>query len=96
MKRKLSNIFISLPSKDEYLIEELVLGALHPDFIRDFALHFDLVFVEFENEQNNVCFAEDFEISQGYRTTFSKGDIIRIVLSQLKGQTFTLEEEVIL
>ena len=95
MKVKLSEIFVSLTDKEVYTVEELSSLALQSDFIRKIAAKFDLIFLEEVAEENNLCFAENTEVRPEYRNTFSKANIMEIVLPQLFGTAVNLQQSVV-
>lgn len=93
MQVKLSEIFIPLINKSTYSVEELFTLALQPDFIKKTAGHLGLSFVIHDDQEGNLCFAENQEVLPDYRTTFCRADVLNIVLAQVSNQIIRLERD---
>jgi len=96
IKVKLSEIFVASTDKNIFSIKELSALSPQPDFIKKVAARFGLSFAQNAALEGNLCFAEKKEVRPEYRNTFSKADIMEIVLPQLFNSTINLEQEVVL
>lgn len=92
MKVKLSEIFTPVLTRNTYSLEELPVLKLQSGFIKKMAAFFGLSFIENNAVEGNLCFAQNKAVRPEYRETFSKAEILEIVLPQVLTQSVNLEE----
>lgn len=93
MKVKLSEIFIRKPECHIYTVDELSILRLKNAFIQRLADRFDLSYVEDTDNSNDLCYAENREIRPEYRNTFSRREVLDIVLLQVCNPVVDLEAD---
>jgi len=95
MKVKLSEIFVPLTDKNIYTAEELSDLNLQLDFIKKMAAEFNLIYVDNVANEGNLCFAENKEVRQEYRMTFSKEDVATLIFAKPSVETVNMEIDVV-
>lgn len=93
MKVKLSELFIPLSDRDTYSLKELSELQLQPSFIKKIAARFGLSFITDNAVEGNLCFAQHKDVRPAYRETFSKEEIMGLVLPQILNPVVDLEQK---
>jgi 5-formyltetrahydrofolate cyclo-ligase len=93
MKAKLCEIFVPIPGKNIYLVQELPRLDLQSDFTKEMAERLGLYFINTNSVQGNLCFAENREVRSDYKSVFNKEDVLEHILPQLLFRTVNLEQD---
>lgn len=91
MDLQLSDIFIPLPDKQYYSKQELLALEIKQDFIQKMERQLDLNYLESENSDSNVCFANHEQLRHEFKMFFSKADIVEFLNRMLPKEDFNID-----
>ena len=84
MIMKISDIFIVNSEQTYYSKEELLGLEINKTFISHLAKQLDLIFLENNNKERNLCFVDGEQLRPEYKMYFSISDVLAYLFSVLK------------
>ena len=90
---KYSDIFIPIPGKSCYSLQELSRLKIHAVGICELAKQLDLTYVNYERTNGNVCFNDNRDVRPEFRTSFNKVDLLNYIKSKLSDAKVNTEHD---
>ena len=91
MEVKLSEIFRHEPNVLQYKKESLLALDIRMEFVERLTKYSGLIYMENNNEEGNLCYAQNQNIRSEYRMVFSKSDVLNYLDNLLQPKTYHIE-----
>jgi hypothetical protein len=95
MEVKLSEIFIFKTNGSRYSKESLMALDINMELTERLSEYLGLTYLESNEVEGNLCYAQNKNIRSGYRMVFSKPDILNYLDRQLKPGTYYIETDTV-
>jgi len=93
MEVQLSEIFIFKSHGLRYSKESLMVLDINTEFTKRLSEYWGLTYLESNEVEGNLCYAQNQNLRPGYRMVFSKLDILNYLDRQLKPGMYHIESD---
>lgn len=94
MRKSISEIFSVPKTKSTFLISDLSRMALNPSFITFMTDNYQMTFSD-TTESPNLCYAHASNLREGFKTHYTREDIIGYIHTHIKGELIDVSQSTI-